>query len=40
LKLFHQFVGEKVPREITVKAIDAFIEAQQAEGLKASTINR
>jgi site-specific recombinase XerD len=40
LKLFHQFVGEKVPREITVKTIDAFIEAQQAEGLKASTINR
>jgi site-specific recombinase XerD len=40
LKLFHQFVGEKIPREITVKIIDAFIEAQQAEGLKASTINR
>lgn len=40
LKLFHQFVGEKRPREITVKTIDAFIEAQQVEGLKASTINR
>ena len=40
LKLFHQFVGEKRPREITVKTIDAFIEAQQAKGLKASTINR
>jgi integrase/recombinase XerD len=40
LKLFHQFLGEKRPREITVKTIDAFIEAQQAEGLKASTINR
>ena len=40
LKIFHQFVGEKEPREITVKTIDAFIQAQQAEGLQASTINR
>jgi site-specific recombinase XerD len=40
LKIFHQFVGKKRPREITVKTIDAFIQAQQAEGLKASTINR
>jgi len=40
LKLFHQFVGDKAPREISVKTIDAFIQAQQAEGLQASTINR
>ena len=40
LKIFHQFVGDKEPREITVKTIDAFIQAQQAEGLQASTINR
>lgn len=40
LKIFHQFVGDKEPREITVKTIDSFIEAQQAEGLQASTINR
>lgn len=40
LKIFHQFVGDKDPREITVKTIDAFIQAQQAEDLLASTINR
>jgi integrase/recombinase XerD len=40
LKIFHQFVGEKRPREISVKTIDAFIQAQQAQQLKASTINR
>jgi len=40
LKIFHQFVGDKDPREITVKTIDSFIEAQQAEGLQTSTINR
>jgi site-specific recombinase XerD len=40
LRIFNQFVGDKDPREITVKTIDSFIEAQQAEGLQASTINR
>jgi len=40
LKIFHQFVGQKAPRKITVKTIDGFIRSQQAEGLKASTINR
>jgi len=40
LKIFHQFVGEKSPREIGAKTIDNFIQAQQAEGLKATTINR
>ena len=40
LMIFHQFAGQKKPREITAKTIDAFIEAQQANGLKASTINR
>jgi site-specific recombinase XerD len=40
LKIFHQFVGDKEPREITVKMIEAFIQAQQAKGLQASTINR
>jgi len=40
LRIFQQFVGDKSPREITVKTIDAFIEAQQAQGHQASTINR
>lgn len=40
LKIFHQFVGDKEPREVNVKTIDAFIQAQQTAGLQASTINR
>ena len=40
LKIFQQFVDDKEAREITVKTIDVFIQAQQAEGLQASTINR
>ena len=40
LTIFSQFVGEKSPREITVKTIDAFVAAQQAEKLQATTINR
>ena len=40
LTIFSQFVGEKSPREITVKTIDTFVVAQQAENLQATTINR
>lgn len=40
LRIFHQFIGEKSPREITVKIIDAFVEAQYTQKLKPSTINR
>ena len=40
LNIFSQFVGEKSPREISVRTIDAFIEAQQAKKLKPTTVNR
>lgn len=40
LTIFRRFVGEKSPREITVKTIDAFVQAQQAEKLKPATLNR
>lgn len=40
LHIFHQFVGTTAPTDITVQTIDAFIENQQAAGMKASTINR
>jgi site-specific recombinase XerD len=40
LNIFSQFVGGKSPREITVRTIDAFIQAQQAQKLKPTTVNR
>jgi site-specific recombinase XerD len=40
LNIFSQFVGEKSPREISVRTIEAFIEAQQAKKLKPTTVNR
>jgi site-specific recombinase XerD len=40
LTIFSQFVGNKSPRDITVKTIDAFVQAQQAAKLKPTTINR
>jgi len=40
LNIFRQFVGERSPREITVKTIDAFVQTQQAKKLKPTTVNR
>jgi site-specific recombinase XerD len=40
LTIFSQFVGKTSPRDITVKTIDAFVQAQQAAKLKPATINR
>ncbi|MCP4487530.1 MAG: site-specific integrase, partial [Gammaproteobacteria bacterium] len=40
LNIFNQFVGQKLPREINVKTIDAFVQAQQVEKMKPSTVNR
>lgn len=40
LRIFKQFVGEKSSREITLKMIDAFVQAQSQKKLKPKTINR
>lgn len=40
LTIFSQFVGNKSPRDISVKTIDAFVQAQQAARLKPTTVNR
>ena len=40
LNIFKQFVGQKSAREIKVKTIDAFIQAQQTEMMKPATVNR
>ena len=40
LKIFARFVGDKQPREIKVKTINAFVENQSRQQLKPSTINR
>ncbi|MCK6623801.1 MAG: tyrosine-type recombinase/integrase [Anaerolineae bacterium] len=40
LAIFSQFVGGKTPKDITPKLIDAFVQAQSQQGLKAATINR
>ena len=40
LSIFSDFVGERSPREISVKTIDAFVQAQSAQNLKPATINR
>ncbi len=40
LGIFKRFVGEKPPREITLKMIDAFVQEQSNQQLKPRTINR
>ncbi len=40
LHIFARFVSHKPAQEITVNDIDAFVEAQSNQQLKASTINR
>jgi integrase/recombinase XerD len=40
LGIFNQFVGQKSPRETTLKTIDAFVQAQSNQKLKPRTINR
>lgn len=40
LSIFHEFVGNVSPKEITPKVIDKFVQAQSQQGLKSATINR
>jgi site-specific recombinase XerD len=40
LSIFSQFVNHKPPQDIDAKQIDEFVQAQGAQGLKATTINR
>jgi len=40
LNIFSDFVGERSSREISVKTMDAFVQAQSAQNLKPATINR
>lgn len=40
LAIFSRFIGKVTPREVTVKTIDRFMQAQSAQGLKPATINR
>jgi site-specific recombinase XerD len=40
LNIFHQFVRNKSPREVTVRDIDVFLENQSQRQLKPATINR
>ena len=40
LSIFSDFVGDRSPREISVKTIDAFVQAQSSQNLKPATINR
>src|SRR3990172_1868762 len=40
LALFHHFVGEVSPEEITIKSVDRYVQAQSEQGLKPTTINR
>jgi site-specific recombinase XerD len=40
LSIFSRFVGDKSPREITVKMIDDFVQEQVTQQLKPATINR
>lgn len=40
LTVFSQFAGEQSPKEINVRTIDAFVEAQSQQKLKPATINR
>jgi len=40
LSIFSGFVGNRSLREISVKMIDAFVQAQSAQNLKPATINR
>ena len=40
LAIFNQFVDHQPPEMITSKQLDAFVQAQRAQGLQAATINR
>ena len=40
LAIFSQFVGHRLPQEISAKELDEFVQAQSEQGLKAATINR
>jgi len=40
LSIFSDFVGDRSAREISVKTIDAFVQAQSTQNLKPATINR
>ena len=40
LAIFKQFVGDTPPKQVSVKMIDRFVQAQSEQGLKPATINR
>ena len=40
LLIFYRFVGQISPKEVTPKMIDAFLQNQTQQGLKAATLNR
>lgn len=40
LAIFKRFVGDIQPRQITIKTIDRFVQAQSEQGLQPATINR
>jgi integrase/recombinase XerD len=40
LAIFSQFIHHEPPEMITSKQLDAFVQAQRAQGLQAATINR
>lgn len=40
LSIFHAFVGDVSPREVSAKMVNEFVQSQSQKGLKATTINR
>ena len=40
LSIFHAFVGDVSPREVSAKMVNEFVHSQSQKGLKATTINR
>lgn len=40
LAIFKRFVGDIPPKQVTVKTVDRFVQAQSERGLKPATINR
>lgn len=40
LSIFYHYLGDMSPTDITANMIDAFVQSQSQQGLKAATINR
>jgi hypothetical protein len=40
LSIFIRTIGDKPPEAVTAEDVDAFVDAQIAEGLSPATINR